>query len=257
MPKPVFPLDTTTVPTKTSFRIWMDGLRKLTGNHPQWPWLLHSMLLEEYCRQRQFDFNYGGSEVFIDRDEHDPTTAKSPEKRAVRRLFHLCRKQSEGRFTINEKPYWLLGYEWPNQGRNRGRRADLVGMTMDGGLVVFECKYGTNHDSPFTAILEGLDYLACLTATANFHRIQDGFAQWIKKPGQIVPDGFKRCRPDAAAKPEIILLAPDTYYDKYDRSQRGHGWREFASVCNSGSDTLLIGFAASDFITPSGTWIAP
>src|SRR5207249_10230376 len=120
-------------------------------------------------------------------------------------------------------PYWLLGYEWPNQGSEAGRRADLVGLTPQGGLAVFECKV-VNRDTPFTAVLEGLDYLTCLTSEPNFQKIQSSFAEWTRKPGKIVPEGFVDVRPDRTQEHEVIVLAPKEYFGTYCRTDRGHGW---------------------------------
>jgi hypothetical protein len=92
----------------------------------------------EFRRQQAVGRCYAG-EVFKYRDGDDPTRATSPEKRRVRDLYHVCLRQAAGCFRVGDTPYWLLGYEWPNQGRDKGRRADLVGLTAAGGLAVFEC----------------------------------------------------------------------------------------------------------------------
>jgi hypothetical protein len=60
--------------------------------------------------------------VFKDRDADDPAAAVLPEKKAVKELYHRCRTEAGGVFRIGTEPFWLLGYEWPNQGTDRGRR---------------------------------------------------------------------------------------------------------------------------------------
>jgi hypothetical protein len=165
------------VPYKTNFRRWMEYLNSPRGDTPEWPWLLRELLQDEFRRERRGGHCYAG-DVFKDRDGEDPTLATAPEKRRVRDLYHACRIQTNGCFHIGNTPYWLLGYEWPNQGREKGRRADLVGLTAEGGLAVFECKVDGNSYGPFAAILEGLDYLACLTAETNFEKIRHGFSRW-------------------------------------------------------------------------------
>jgi len=141
---------TPSLPTSTTFREWMDHLIASRGAQPEWPWLMREMLIAEFVRQKALGFCYA-SEVFKDRDADDPTTAVMPEKRAVKDLYHRCRIDCGGVFRIGTEAFWLLGYEWPNQGRDRGRRADLVGLNAVGGLVVFECKLATNSYGPFAA----------------------------------------------------------------------------------------------------------
>ena len=76
------------------------------------------MLTEEFVRQRALGFCYAG-EVFKDRDADDPAAAVLPEKRAVKDLYHRCRVNAGGVFRIGTEVFWLLGYEWPNQGHGR------------------------------------------------------------------------------------------------------------------------------------------
>jgi hypothetical protein len=209
------------------------------------------MLTAEYLRQRDLGFCYSG-EVFKDRDDDDPSAPVLPEKRAVKELYHRCRSEAGGVFRIGPKAFWLLGYEWPNQGSDRGRRADLVGLNRQGGLVVFEGKLANNSYGPFAAILEGLDYLACLTSGSNFAKIRDGFSRWTTKPGVPVPPEFQNVAPRPSARHEVIVLAPADYYGLYSRSVRGAGWQSFASL--PASPVLSIRFAVSDFTSPAGTW---
>jgi len=244
------------LPAATSFRTWMNHLISPRGNEPEWPWLLREMMIAEYSRQRALNYSYA-SEVFKNRDADDPTTATVAEKRKVRDLYHFCLKNHTGCFTISDTRYWLLGYEWPNQGRDRGRRADLVGLSADGGLVVFECKL-MNSYGPFAAALEGLDYLACLTSTPNFEKIRDGFSKWRAIPTRVVPAGFESVQPDPARQHHVVVLTTNDYFKLYSqRSGRGGGWGEFVRLPEARlADPVTIRFAVTDFNTEKGIWVS-
>lgn len=244
------------VAAASTFRAWMEHLTSPRGNVPEWPWLLRKLLIAEFTRQRAVGFAYAG-DVFKDRDKEDPALATVPEKRQVRDLYHQCLKQTAGLFTVGDTPYWLLGYEWPNQGRDKGRRADLVGLTLDGGLVVFECKLDDNSYGPFAAVLEGLDYLACLTSTPNSEKIVQGFTKWLQKPEKPIPTAFQKVRPDFSRQHQVIVLATRGYFDLYGkRSGRGLGWSSFAGLDDSrDEDPVLIRFAETDYRSPTGSWV--
>lgn len=243
------------VPTSTSFRDWMGYLTSPRGAEPEWPWLLRQMLAAEYARQRSLGFCYAG-EVFKDRDGDYPHTAVLPEKRAVKDLYHGCRLNAGRVFRIGEEPYWLLGYEWPNQGgdREKGQRADLVGLNATGGLVVFECKL-ENRYGPLASILEGLDYLSCLTSEPNFAKIAEGFRRWVSKPGFVRPEAFGSITPSRDSLHEVIVLASAAYYSQYRTSPRGAGWEKLAALPPSPSAGLSIRFAESDFASSQGQWV--
>lgn len=243
------------VPGSTTFRDWMCHLITPRGAEAEWPWLLREMLTAEYRRQRDFDFCYAG-EVFKDRDGDYPHTAVVPEKRAVKDLYHGCRLNSGRVFRIGEEPYWLLGYEWPNQGgdKEKQQRADLVGLNCVGGLVVFECKL-QNPYGPLAAILEGLDYLSCLTSQLNFAKVVEGFRRWVSKPGFVCPDDFGSAVPSRESRHEVIVLASAEYYSQYRTSQRGQGWEKLAALPSSSSVALSIRFAESDFVSSQGRWV--
>ena len=244
-----------TAPASTSFRTWMNYLISPRGNVPEWPWLLREMLIAEFSRQRALNYSYA-SEVFKNRDADDPSTATVPEKRAVRDLYHRCLKDHAGCFTIDDTRYWLLGYEWPNQGRDRGRRADLVGLAEDGGLVVFECKL-VNSYGPFAAALEGLDYLACLTSASNFVKIRIGFSKWRELPSRAVPPGVESVQPDSAKQHHVVVLTSNEYVALYgQRSGRGMGWNEFVRLGpGRAEDPVAIHFAETDFSEAHGSWV--
>ena len=243
------------LPTSTSFRDWMACLTSPRGAEPEWPWLLRQMLAAEYVRQRRLGFCYAG-EVFKDRDGDYPHTAVLPEKKAVKDLYHGCRLNSGRVLRIGEEPYWLLGYEWPNQGgdREKGQRADLVGLNATGGLVVFECKL-VNRYGPLASVLEGLDYLSCLTSEPNFAKVAEGFRRWVSKPGFVRPEAFGPTVPSCDSSHEVIVLASAAYYSQYRTSPRGAGWEKLAALPPSPCEGLSIRFAESDFASPLGRWI--
>jgi len=239
-----------------SFRKWTEDLRKVRGNQPNWPWLLGFALEKEFGVQRAADEGYAG-EVFLDRDGH-PFQEGSSERRMVAGLYHLCCRDNEGRLIIGDEEFWLLGYEWPNQGgdHEKGRRADLVGMTVDGGLVVFECKRHDNDDPPFTALTEGLDYLSCLLRRRNYDRIVAGFRCWKRKSGKVVAKLFQDVEPNPTARAAVIVLAPGEYFSgRYARSKRGDGWPDLATVGDEVCLSFRIGFAVSDFESSAAEWI--
>lgn len=208
----------------TSFRTWMKGLSKDNGERAEWAILLRWMLEAEFQDQQKIDRRYTGKKILIDRTSHRFEDATVPEKRAVYGLFHHCQKESDGCLLIDDVPVWLLTYETPNQASSTGRRADLVGLTKDGGLVVFEGKLGKNSYPPISAVLEGLDYLSCLMSDSNFKKLILDFRELKKK--LPVPEGFEKIEPKRSACPMVIVLADSVYFDFYDKSKRGPGWRE-------------------------------
>ena len=219
-----------------------------------WPHVFRRVLTETYQRERESAGVYAG-EVFKDRDDDFPVRAVLPEKKAVKELFHLCRLTTDGVVTVGSERYWLLGYEWPNQGGDgeKGRRADLVGVNAVGGLVVFECKL-ENNDGPLTAVLEGLDYLSHLTSQPNFDKLASGFTRWAGKPGRVRPSGFEIVSPLWDSSHEVVVLASQAYFVQHRRSQRSPGWELFAAL-PTGSSSPVIRFAESDFTLAQARWV--
>lgn len=208
-----------------SFRQWMECVRTVRGNQPLWPWLLGAALDDEFQRQRSIAEGYQ-EDVVRDRDDHLYQEGDS-ERRMTASLYHHCLDKADGCLVVGDEAIWLLGYEWPNQGgvSEMGRRADLVGLRRDGGLVVFECKRSDNADPPLTAVVEGLDYLTCLLRQPNFVKILSGFDRWLAKSNKRIPNGFEGVQPKIDSRPSVIVLAPDIYFSgRYTRSKRGEGW---------------------------------
>lgn len=237
-----------------SFREWTTQLRSIKGSRPLWPALLGVILDEEFERLANVDETYA-SEVFKIRDDTTPVKGTT-ERRMVASLFHHCLRENQGCLTFNSESIWLLGYEWPNQGgdKERGRRADLVGLRSDGSLVVFECKRRDNSDPPLIALIEGLDYLACLMRPQNFKKIEDGFSKWLGKPAKVIPSGFENVRPDRSCRPSLVVMAPEEYFlGRYSRSRRGEGWREIADAGTQCVQKFSLSFAACDFQSPLAT----
>jgi len=236
------------------FRQWMDFLKQPRGAEAEWPHLLRRVLTDTYLRERESEGGYA-AEVFKDRDD-SPVQAVLPEKKAVKELFHHCRQNANGVLSVGEDRYWLLGYEWPNQGgdRERGRRADLVGLNTAGGLVVFECKL-VNNDGPLTAVMEGLDYLSHLTNPQNFHKVAEGFRHWAGKPQKVRPEAFAAVTPKRESGHEVIVLASQEYFAQHRRSKRSPGWQAFAALPCLPTSPLSIRFAESDFASAEAKWV--
>jgi hypothetical protein len=224
----------------------------------QWPWLLAQLLTEEYFRQRDRGVRYA-SDVFKDRDDDYPYDARSPEKKSVKDVYHGCHQNRErcGELRVGDRCYWLLGYEWPNQASDRMARADLVGLTLNGGLVVFECKL-VNEDRPFAALLQGLDYLSCLTSESNFDKLLRGFDRWVAKP-KARPPGFQSAAPLREGRHEVIVLASPNYYAEHRRKRHDPGWESFAGLDPSWFPSVEMRFAESSFSfdMPQGAWVKP
>ena len=227
----------------TRFRTWMTDLCKPDGDRPEWPLLMQWMLQEQLEREQSVERTYDGKRILIPRHDHDYLNAKDGEKRATYGLYHNCLRETSGCLSIGDERYWLLSYEVPNQDSRKMQRADLLGLTVSGGLVVFECKLKNSY-APISSLLEGLDYLAALTSGPNFQRLQDEFQHLLSSVGKI-PDGFEDVRPRREACHEVVVLAPSEYYETYDRSGRGTKRCGLGGLRNR-SRTLRFGFATSN-----------
>lgn len=238
-----------------SFRAWLTQLRDVRGHRPLWPELLGAALDAQFRVQRAEGGCYGG-DVFKDRDEHLLEDGDK-EERLVARLYRTA-LAADGCLQLGSQRVWLLGFQWPTQGgvREKGRRADLVGMTMDGGLVVYEAKRA-DGDAPLIALTEGLDYLACLYRTGNFEKIRAGFSKWIASRTYAIPDGFAGVTPKASVRPTLVILAPEKYFTgRHARSIRGRDWPALAAVGESFIPSVCVRFAATDFRS-TDLWTPP
>jgi hypothetical protein len=217
--------------------------------------LLGQALNQEFLRQRESSDSYSGS-VFIDRDQHELGDGER-EERLVARLYRAA-LAADGCVLLNGEPIWLLGFQWPNQGgvAEKKRQADLVGLTVQGGLVVFEAKR-SEGDPPLIALCEGLDYLACLLRPGNFAKIESGFQKWRQKPGKVIPEPFRDVKLLSTARPKLVILAPEKYFtDLYSRSIRGRDWPLLAECGLSLIPSIDLHFAATDFKSTS-LWEPP
>ncbi len=243
----------------TVFRQLLPLLTQGRGDTSDWPLVLLELLKLEFNRTRRVW--YGGGRVLVDRDEKDHAEAVSPEKSKTRMLFKKCRDESQGCLQIDGEVYWLVSYEIPCFGKKSHQCADLVGLTETGGLVVFECKLKNSY-APITAVIEGLDYLSCLTAEPNFSQLQREFEEWRQKSTQIAPVDFEDVSPQSKSCHEVIVLATSEYFDHYrtnpDRrrnTQRGTGWSDFAAACAINTHSPRIRFAVTEFTETSAQWV--
>jgi hypothetical protein len=237
----------------SSFRTMMEALREVKGDTPQWPVILRAFLQAE-CLRQQPQLTPYTSTVAISRHDKSAEGVTVPEKKAVRELYNTCVKDHQSVFRIGNEEYLLLGWEWPNQASESRMAADLVALNRNGGLVVFEAKMAKNHDTPFTAALEGLDYLVHLTLHQNFRQIINAVAKW-KAEGRLNPPvHFQGVQPSLSSRHEVIVLAPDDYYETYSDSKRGHGWKEFRKLEPDESAFVDIRFGKADFSTNTGAW---
>jgi hypothetical protein len=232
-------------PDDTRFRKWMNRFRRIQAGVPDWLTLDPATLEADYLRQRRLPHRFEGYEVLVDREKRpSPSLPRGigSELAVIRDFYCLCRDRSSRVLTIGQERYWLLSYQCPSQWRYFRRRADLIGLREDGGLAVFECKLRTNRkDNPGIGILQGLDYLTCLTGKQNFRRIEGEFRRWRGSRSTEIPAGFHGCSPNALSRQAVILLAPAEYYAFHERTRRGPGWLE-------------IGFAVSGFNGPTAWW---
>ena len=232
----------------TKFRTWMNQLNQPEGNRigvPEWPRLLVQMLEEQLQLETSVDRAYAGQRILIDRTSHEWKAATVPEKRAVYGLYHQCLEHSHSVLTVGDEDYLLLSYEVPNQGSHKGRRADLVGMNINGGLVVFEAKVSGNGYGPVASILEGLDYLSALRNDANFSRIEKEFEELvacISGAGYSLPTKFEGVSPSATAPCEVIVFAASEYFEQYDATARGAGWQDLSRLA-LGDPSVPLRFA--------------
>jgi hypothetical protein len=123
--------------SELSFRDLMNSLKTVRGERPLWPALIGEMLEEKFQKQRGVDEGYEGAEVAISRIKHT-WRAGNNERNLVQQLYHNAVQENVGIVTVGKEDFWLLGYEWPNQGgaaeRGQFGPADI---TNAGGLSAY------------------------------------------------------------------------------------------------------------------------
>lgn len=249
------PREMTSMATPSVFRSLMTQLNGTKGRTPHWPIVLRRLLLSEYRRPSGLMPYKSDVAKIRDKVSWDKLNdIRVAEVRDVLRLFLTCRDESGSVLTIGSDRYLLLGWQWPNQGSARGRRADLVGLNKEGGIVVFEAKGPKNGNSPMMATLEGLDYLVHLTLVDNLKKIAAFYSERFGAPAtgkKELPRLFKDTRPTLSACHEVVVIAPASYYAMHSRSGkksgRGHGWKEFAGSVTDGDVALRFSFAQTNF----------
>jgi hypothetical protein len=244
------------------FRDWFERhLRPLTDRRLEWPQLLRKVLESEFNRLRLHGQPYAGPRVFINRDGKSVTYADRPDQHlevlSVYRLYRETHEQLHGALIVGGEPIWLVTCQTPNQGYHQGRRADLVGIRMDGSLALFECKAATNNsDSPFFALMEGLDYLGHLLIEKNLKRFRAGLSEWRKTHGNKdsvshTPPGFEAVNVNEYARHSVVVLAPDAYYQfhRLDSARHRQGWEYLSERAWPDAPACVrLDFAVTDFL---------
>jgi hypothetical protein len=240
------------------FRNMFEHLRTLPGRRIEWPQLLRFVIEDELARMRKEGEPYVG-EVFRDRDRHADRhefhKGQHLEVVSVQRLYREVHRLGNGCLQLGDEDVLLISYNVPNQGGDRRRCADLMGLRLDGSLVVFECKGKDNADSPLVAVMEGLDYLGHLAIPANIASLKKDFDAWRKKLRNAsvlskIPADFA----DVTIKPEarhaVIVLAPRSYFSIHlkDAKKKSQDWHLLSDRAWPGT-VLSVGldFAITDF----------
>lgn len=232
----------------TQFRELISVIGSIKGKRAAWLPTLGHFLETEFRLQKEVTEEYK-SDVFIDRDEYVLDEGES-ENRQVAKLFkHVRTKEdADGCLRYGREKFRLIGLQWPTQGGNKekGRRADLVGIDSQGGLVVFEAKIKSGTHT-LSALMEGLDYLACLLREGNFKKIQVGYDKWASKDNQVLSESFKSVKPKVGVRPTLVLLAPQAYYVKQSNTPRGNEWMEIIKHGETWLPSVRVIIAATDF----------
>jgi hypothetical protein len=230
---------------------------------------MRSIIGEEINRIRQFGEAYKGPRVFIDRDQealdYEQRADQHREDLSVYGLYRRVHQENQGCLKLGDDDIWLITCKVPNQGKHRGRAADLLGVRQDGSVVVFECKVGKmRSDTPLLALLESLDYLGHLMIDKNFDRLRQGFLCWKEKQLAVhglskTPPGFECVDLNPNGFHSAIVLAPKEYYAALQRDSQNveQDW-EFLSdrYWPNGTCTVRIDFAITDY-TPSPCTFLP
>ncbi|MBZ5659862.1 MAG: hypothetical protein LAO08_05585 [Acidobacteriia bacterium] len=202
----------------SGFRKMFEHLWKVPGRHKVWPKLLRFVIEAELARVRKERKPYVGK-LFQDRDRHayrnENNRGQHLEVVLVQRLYRELHQCGNGCLQVGNEDVLLISYNVPNQGGHRRRCADLIGLRLDGSLVVFGCKGKEKPDSPLVAVLEGLDYLGHLAFQANIASLKKDFDVWREKSRNAgvlskVPGEFCDLTIRPEARNAVIFLAPQT-----------------------------------------------
>lgn len=221
-----------------------DGNRKAK---PDYERIFRALLAAQFNAEMLVDRHYRGKDILIDRKNLEKKNTES-ERGACLGLFQQVERQN-GLLRIGADDFRLIGYEVPNQGSFRGRRADLLGTNKEGGLVLFECKLAGNSYGPFMAVLEGLDYLAALLNHENFQRIQEE----LERPFYDDDEPPPWTQLDRNSVQEVIVLATGKYFErvKDDRVQ-DLGWEVLNDCIIESTPAVRVRFASTEVSSDIG-----
>ena len=217
-----------------------------------------SLLEEVFRTQRAKAEAHAGRAVLIDRSNWPYVDGDNEDNRSLQRFERCFRKRQL--LMTDDAPVWLLTFQAPNQNYDDGRgnqnqRADLVGLRQDGTLVVFEAKAAGNQtDTPFKAVVQGLDYLACLMRRSNVENMSVDL-ETIRAAGGC-PDGFADVKIDPRQRPVLAVIAPDTYWTWFAGQPElgGSGWQHLPS---QSSDEFELQFLSGEFDQQKWTSVSP
>jgi len=258
------PLQSTAVRSKGSrasdsfFRDIFERLRTLSGRRIEWPQLLRFLIENELAKIRKEGQPYVG-EVFRDRDQHayrhEFNKGQHLEVVSAQRLYREVHRLGNGCLQLGDENVLLISYNVPNQPGYTRRCADLMGLRLDGSLVVFECKGKDNADSPLLAVFEGLDYFGHLAIPANITTLQKGFGVWRNKPRNAsalskIPANFSNVTIKPKARHAVIVLAPQDYFSIHlkDAKKKSQDWQLLSDRAWPATPSSVgLDFAITDF----------
>ncbi len=238
----------------SKFREWFECcLKKNKGRRLEWAVLLGYLIEQEFCRTIENGTPYAGGVFPLDRanlvDIHSGDPHQHLEPQLCYRLYREVYETNGGILEVGGEPIWIVNLFVPNQLNIAKRSADILGLRTDGSLVVFEAKRADMGDSPFYALLEGLDYLSHLLVNANQQSFLQGFEAWRERQ-QTVPAGFENVGVTfgETVRHSVIVLAPAAYYFKHmkDSKRMSQGW-EWLSERLLPLKRVRLDYAISDF----------
>lgn len=207
------------------FRQEFARLRDAQGAYPNWSPFLAESLRRDFETEVARDITYNG-EVFKDRSA-SPAGIGNDEPALIKTLYRNIYDNCDGILTIENDDCWCISYQVPNQPGKPKRAIDLLGVRRDGTLAIFEAKVGNMGNTPLAALLESLDYAACLFRLGNQRKFLDGFDRWRSASGRKVPDNYRNTTPDFSRKPEVIVIGDSSYFATHARTIRSVGWDRF------------------------------